>query len=183
MHVSESNAQSNLRVNGTYYILIVQFKQTWSPLSNTVKLVTEGFSLLWSCMYCYSFNPGLDHYRNFLMGTAPSRAQCKHGTDTRLIVFVKDIQWKQGRERALHPWQGTYIMAYGVCTGHTSGSWDNCECLSSFQPPPCIHTCIQYIREVHTTVYIHIARTCMHIHAFNDLKCTWIQTVRLQIHR
>lgn len=87
-------------------------------------------------------------------GYCPFRPQCKHGTDTRPIIFVKDIQWKQGRERALNPWQGAYTMAHGVCTGHTSGSWDNWECLSSFQPLQSIYTCIQYIQSIQLSAYI-----------------------------
>lgn len=104
----------------------------------------------WSTQLRHSLMKNIGPLVELSYGHCPFRPQCKHGTDTRPIIFVKDIQWKQGRERALNPLQG----ALGVCTGHTSGSWDNWECLSSFQPLPCIHTCL-YIHSAYRTVHTY----------------------------
>lgn len=114
----------------------------------------------------------------------PFRLQCKHGTDTRPVIFVKDIQWKQGRERALNPWQGAYTMAYGVCTGHTSGSWDNWECLSSFQPLP-YSTYIQHRQHstysiVHTYIHWHIyCKLYINMHGKSYIQCIHRSTVNM----
>jgi len=136
----------------------IQMRHKMSKCSTDPKFkIFSPWELLDHCTLCvlHLCSSGLGPLTEISYGYCPFRPQCKHGTDTRPIIFVKDIQWKQGRERALNPWQGAYTMAHGVCTGHTTGSWDNWECLSSFQPLPCIHTCSTY-STVHTySTYVH----------------------------
>lgn len=91
---------------------------------------------------------------NFLMGSVPSgrTVQTRHWHQADNICEGYSVKTREGK--CLKSIAEAYSAARGVCTGHTSGSWDNWECLSSFQPLPCIHTCIHACTYIYRTAHM-----------------------------